>query len=139
MNWIVFEDEHLLAVNKPAGWNTHSPGPYAGEGLYEWLRNRERRWSGLSILHRLDKETSGLILFGKSAAANRSLSRQFEDRRVHKTYVLLTDRKVTSANCAPGPRWSAPGTNMSAARPRRNAGGGNAVSTGRGSGSRPFR
>ena len=38
MDLIVFEDEHLLAVNKPAGWNTHSPAPFAGEGLYEWLR-----------------------------------------------------------------------------------------------------
>jgi 23S rRNA (cytosine1962-C5)-methyltransferase len=95
MNWIVFEDEHLLAVNKPAGWNTHAPAPFAGEGLYDWLRNRERRWSRLSLLHRLDKETSGLILFGKTPAANRSLTRQFENRRVRKSYLLLTNRKVS--------------------------------------------
>lgn len=90
---IVFEDEHLLVVNKPAGWNTHSPAPFAGEGLYEWLKNRRPRWSGLSILHRLDKETSGLMVFGKTAEANRSLARQFDGRRVEKKYVLLTDRK----------------------------------------------
>src|SRR5271154_840973 len=34
---VIFEDEHLLAVHKPAGWNTHAPGPFAGEGIYDWL------------------------------------------------------------------------------------------------------
>ncbi len=93
MDLIVFEDEHLLVVNKPAGWNTHSPSPFAGEGLYEWLKNRLPRWSGLAIIHRLDKETSGLIVFGKTPAANRSLTRQFGQRRVAKKYILLTHRK----------------------------------------------
>jgi 23S rRNA (cytosine1962-C5)-methyltransferase len=92
MDLIVFEDEHLLVVNKPAGWNTHAPAPFAGEGLYEWLRHRHPRWSALSIIHRLDKETSGLMVFGKTAAANRSLTRQFDERRVEKKYILLTDR-----------------------------------------------
>ncbi len=94
MDFIVFEDEHLLAVNKPSGWNTHSPAPFAGEGLYDWLRHREPRWSGLSIIHRLDKETSGLIVFGKTPAANRSLSRQFEKGLARKKYVLLTEGKT---------------------------------------------
>jgi 23S rRNA (cytosine1962-C5)-methyltransferase len=94
MDMIVFEDEHLLAVNKPAGWNTHSPAPFAGEGIYEWLRHREPRWNELSIIHRLDKETSGLIVFGKTAAANRSLTGQFEKGLARKTYWLLTDRKT---------------------------------------------
>jgi 23S rRNA (cytosine1962-C5)-methyltransferase len=95
MDLIVFEDEHLLVVNKPAGWNTHSPAPFAGEGLYEWLRNRYPRWDHLSILHRLDKETSGLMVFGKTAAANRSLTQQFDNRRVEKKYILKTDRPVS--------------------------------------------
>lgn len=96
MNLIVFEDEHLLVANKPAGWSTHSPAPFAGEGLYEWLGNREPRWSRLSILHRLDKETSGLIVFGKTTVANRALAEQFEKRLVNKKYILLTDRPVPS-------------------------------------------
>src|SRR5439155_7558198 len=89
---VLFEDEHLLAVNKPAGISTHAPGPYAGEGIYDWLKHREPRWSALAILHRLDKETSGLIVFGKSPLANRSLTEQFTGRRVRKKYLLLTDR-----------------------------------------------
>jgi 23S rRNA (cytosine1962-C5)-methyltransferase len=88
----VFEDEDLLVVNKPAGLNTHAPSPFAGEGLFEWLREREPRWADLAILHRLDKETSGLIVFGKTRLANRSLTDQFTQRRVRKEYVLLTDR-----------------------------------------------
>ncbi len=93
---ILFEDEHLLVANKPAGWNTHAPAPYAGEGLYDWLRHREPRWAGLAIIHRLDKETSGVIVFSKTALANRSLTHQFTERAVRKTYVLLTDKPVSS-------------------------------------------
>ena len=91
---LIFEDEHLLVVNKPAGLNTHAPSPYAGEGLYDWLRHREARWAKLAIIHRLDKETSGVMVFSKSALANRSLTGQFTDRGVRKKYLLLTDRPV---------------------------------------------
>ncbi len=91
---VIFEDDHLLVVDKPAGWNTHAPGPYAGEGIYDWLRHREPRWSALAILHRLDKETSGVLVFGKTPAANRSLTEQFTQHRVRKKYLLLTDREV---------------------------------------------
>jgi 23S rRNA-/tRNA-specific pseudouridylate synthase len=55
---VIFEDDHLLVVNKPPGLNTHAPSPYAGEGIYEWLKHREPRWAALAIVHRLDKETS---------------------------------------------------------------------------------
>ena len=90
---VLHEDEHILVVNKPAGWNTHAPSPYAGEGIYEWLRNREPRWASLAIIHRLDKETSGLLVFGKTSLANRSLTEQFAGREVRKKYLLLTDRE----------------------------------------------
>lgn len=89
---VLHEDEHLLVVNKPAGWNTHSPAPHAGEGIYDWLRHREPRWADLAIIHRLDKETSGVLIFGKTPLANKSLSEQFEQRTVHKRYLLITDR-----------------------------------------------
>jgi RluA family pseudouridine synthase len=91
---LLFEDDHLLVINKPAGLNTHSPGPFAGEGLYDWLRHREPRWASLAIIHRLDKETSGLIVFSKSSLANRSLTDQFTRRLVRKKYLLLTDHKA---------------------------------------------
>src|SRR4029077_13289131 len=91
---VIFEDEHLLAVNKPAGWNTHAPSPHAGEGIYDWLRNREPRWASLAIIPRLDKETSGVMVFAKTPLANRTLTEQFTQRSVRKKYVLLTDREV---------------------------------------------
>ena len=89
---VLHEDEHLLVVDKPAGWNTHAPSPHAGEGIYDWLRHREPRLAALAIIHRLDKETSGVLVFGKTPAANRSLTAQFAGRRVRKRYLLLTDR-----------------------------------------------
>ena len=91
---MIFEDEHLLVVNKPPGWNTHAPAPFAGEGIYDWLRHREPRWANLAILHRLDKETSGVLVFGKTPLANKSLTQQFEQRTVSKRYELITDRPV---------------------------------------------
>ena len=91
---VIFEDEHLLVVAKPAGWNTHAPSPYAGEGIFDWLRARDPRWASLAIIHRLDKETSGILVFGKTPLANKSLTEQFTQRRVQKKYLLLTDRVV---------------------------------------------
>jgi 23S rRNA (cytosine1962-C5)-methyltransferase len=97
---LIFEDEHLLVVNKPAGINTHAPSPLAGEGIYDWLRNREPRWASLAIIHRLDKETSGVLVFGKSPLANRSITEQFARRAVRKNYLLLTDRVVKQRELA---------------------------------------
>lgn len=91
---IMFEDEHLLVVNKPAGLNTHAPSAYAGEGLYDWLRHREPRWASLAIIQRLDKATSGVMVFGKTPLANRALTAQFAERTVHKVYHLRSDRPV---------------------------------------------
>ena len=91
---ISFEDHDLLVINKPAGVNTHSPGSFSGEGIYDWLRHREPRWADLALIHRLDKETSGIMVFAKSLLARRGLTEQFTHRSVHKKYLLLTDRKV---------------------------------------------
>lgn len=82
------EDEHLLVVAKPAGVNTHRADAHAQDGMYEWVQ-RQRPGVELSILHRLDKATSGLLVFGKSTLANRSLAAQLERRRVDKRYELL--------------------------------------------------
>lgn len=90
---VLFEDEHLLVVNKPAGWNTHAPERHAGEGIYDWLKHREPRWASLAIIHRLDRVTSGVLVFGKTTLANRSLTEQFTRRAVRKKYLLLTDRR----------------------------------------------
>ena len=92
-NLILFEDDHLLVANKPAGVNTHKPDRFTPDGLHEWLTKRDARWAKLSVLHRLDKETSGVIVFGKTTLANQSLSKQFESHRVEKLYFMLSDRR----------------------------------------------
>ena len=94
---VLHEDEHLLVVNKPPGWNTHAPAPHAGEGIYDWLRHLEPRWADLAIIHRLDKETSGVLVFGKTPLANKSLTEQFAQRHVTKRYVLASDQPLPSA------------------------------------------
>ncbi len=101
---ILFEDEHLLIVNKPSGINTHKPDRFAADGLHEWLTKRESRWRNLSILQRLDKDTSGVMLFGKTRQANQSLNKQFEQHTVGKTYLLLSAVRPTRMKfCAKSP------------------------------------
>ena len=60
---ILFEDDHLLVVNKPSGINTHKPDRFTPDGIHEWLSKREVRWRKLSILQRLDKPPSALPAF----------------------------------------------------------------------------
>ena len=100
-NLILFEDAHLLVVHKPSGINTHRPDRYAPDGLFEWLTKRGRQ---LAIHQRLDKDTSGVLVFGKSPRANQSLARQFEAHQVHKEYLLLSSSKPTRRKfCAETP------------------------------------
>ena len=87
---ILFEDADLLVVHKPSGVNTHKPDPFAPDGIHEWLGKRGYK---LSILHRLDKETSGVLVFGKSTRANQSLAKQFEKHKVRKEYLFLSAQR----------------------------------------------
>jgi 23S rRNA pseudouridine1911/1915/1917 synthase len=97
---VIYEDDDLAVVNKPAGMMVH-----AGAGATDDERNRGtlvnallHRFGMLSgvggelrpgIVHRLDKETSGLIVVAKNDAAHRKLSTEFSGRKVRKTYVAL--------------------------------------------------
>ena len=97
---ILYEDQALIAVNKPAGLAVH-----AGAGLHEGtLVNRlVHRFGALSqlggemrpgIVHRLDKDTSGVLLVARTDAAHRALAAQFAGRTVEKTYLALVCGKV---------------------------------------------
>ena len=87
---ILYEDADFLVVHKPSGINVHKPDPFAPDGLHEWLGKRGYK---ISILHRLDKETSGVLVFGKSTRANQSLAKQFEKHKVKKEYLFLSAQR----------------------------------------------
>ncbi len=82
----------MLAVEKPAGVSTHQAEPLGQVGLYEHLLAVRGPGAPLALLHRLDKETSGLLWLGKSAAGRRALAGAFERREVDKRYLLLVAR-----------------------------------------------
>jgi 23S rRNA pseudouridine1911/1915/1917 synthase len=97
---VLYEDDAVLAINKPAGMVVH-----AGAGNHDGtLVNRlVHRFQGLShvggdlrpgIVHRLDKDTSGVILVARTDAAHRSLAAQFSGRTVDKTYLALVRGRV---------------------------------------------
>lgn len=85
---ILFENEDIVATNKPEGLASIPGAPGTGPSLFEQVSAgyTER----LYVVHRLDKEASGLILFAKNAAAHRHLNEQFSRRQVDKTYLVLT-------------------------------------------------
>jgi 23S rRNA pseudouridine1911/1915/1917 synthase len=92
---IVYEDDDLLVVNKPRGMVTHpAPGHYTGT-LVNALLYHAKNLAGIGgverpgIVHRLDKDTSGLLLVAKTDLAHRSLSKQIKDRQVKRSYVAL--------------------------------------------------
>ncbi|MBF0256167.1 MAG: pseudouridylate synthase [Gammaproteobacteria bacterium] len=85
---ILYQDEHLLAVHKPAKLLVHrSPISRDETFLLQRLRDQIGQW--VYPVHRLDRATSGLILFGLSAEAARRLVGAFEQRQVDKAYLAL--------------------------------------------------
>ena len=112
---IVYEDEQLLVVNKPPGLVTHpAPGHWDGtlvnallwhlnqaascmpqaakrEGPQPGARSLEPRLARAGIVHRLDKDTSGLLLVAKTEAAHFALSRQLKARTIKRSYLALVE------------------------------------------------
>ncbi len=91
---VVHEDEVLLVVDKPAGMVVHPAPGHPGGTLVNALLARFPELADAGndrpgIVHRLDRDTSGLILVAKQEKARRALQRQFKERQVHKTYLAL--------------------------------------------------
>ncbi len=87
---ILYEDEHLVAINKPAGVAVHG-GSGVSFGVIEQLRRARPQAKFLELVHRLDKETSGLLLVAKKRSALVALQDQFRDRETGKTYAALVN------------------------------------------------
>ena len=86
---ILFEDDALLAINKPTGIAVHG-GSGLNFDLIETLRAMHGRWQKLELVHRLDRDTSGVLLLAKKPAALRTMHALFRQHKgVRKTYQAL--------------------------------------------------
>lgn len=99
---ILYEDDDVLVINKPYGWLVHHDGHNENTAtVVDWLcvRNPEVRGVGESgystkgeeldrsgVVHRLDRETSGVLILAKNQTAHQTLKQQFKDRKVYKEY-----------------------------------------------------
>jgi 23S rRNA pseudouridine955/2504/2580 synthase len=85
---VLLEDEHLLAIDKPAGVAVHG-GSGVSFGVIEQLRRSRPQARFLELVHRLDRETSGVLLLAKKRSALTALQDQFRSRETTKTYAAL--------------------------------------------------
>ncbi len=105
---IIFENKHLIAVNKPAGLVVHSDGKTAEPTLCDWLIDRYPEMKGVGeplilnkgqkneliidrpgIVHRLDRDTSGVLIVAKTQESFLFLKEQFQEREIQKTYRAI--------------------------------------------------
>ena len=85
---ILFEDDYLMAIDKPAGVAVHG-GSGVSFGVIEQLRMARPQAVFLELIHRLDRETSGILLIAKKRSALKLLQNQFRERETGKTYLAL--------------------------------------------------
>lgn len=92
---ILIEDDILLVINKPAGAMVHpTSSHFKGKTMIDWIRPHlnSENWPDEvrpGLVHRLDRDTSGVIIFAKTPQAHAALSKQFAQREVSKTYFAL--------------------------------------------------
>lgn len=94
---ILYEDEHMVIVNKPAGIETHPSQPGQTDTLLNAVAFHlltEGRDGELSHIHRLDKDTTGAIIFSKNELAGAILNRMLEERQIKRTYKALVHGKL---------------------------------------------
>ncbi|MSQ00816.1 MAG: RluA family pseudouridine synthase [Myxococcales bacterium] len=94
---VLFEDDWLIAVDKPAGMLVHPVGQRFAWALIGVVREA-RPGARIDLSHRLDRETSGIVLLTKHEDADRAMKQAFAARRVHKTYQALV-RGVVPWDC----------------------------------------
>jgi 23S rRNA pseudouridine1911/1915/1917 synthase len=94
---VVFENDDVLIINKPAGMVVHPAAGHASGTLIHAALAHAPQIAGVGgelrpgLVHRLDKDTSGLIILAKNDAAQNELQQQFQQREIQKTYIALVD------------------------------------------------
>lgn len=98
---IVFEDQNMLVINKPAGMITHpGAGVHTGTLVNAVLFHCGKDLSGISgtmrpgIVHRLDKDTSGLIMVAKNDLAHQNLAKQLAEKTARRTYLAILEGHI---------------------------------------------
>ncbi len=104
MPTIIYEDENILAINKPAGLLVHATENSKSPTLADWIQKERPEIEGVGedslrpgIVHRLDKETSGVLLVAKNQKSFEFLKKQFQNREIKKTYLALVSVRGGSA------------------------------------------
>lgn len=90
---IIFENDDLVVLNKPAGLLT-IPDRF-NKKLFSLSEEAKKVWGEIYIVHRLDRDTSGLIVFAKNAEVHKKLNMMFENGEIKKTYKAIVTGKVT--------------------------------------------
>src|SRR3989344_3258462 len=85
---ILYEDNDIVAVAKPAGLITHSDGRTKEKTAEDWFKSTYPNAEG-DYVHRLDRDTSGVLVFAKNAMAHEFLRKAFHDREVKKMYLAF--------------------------------------------------
>jgi 23S rRNA pseudouridine1911/1915/1917 synthase len=109
---ILFEDADLVVVDKPAGMIVHPDGKHDYPALDAWLREK---YGEIFLVHRIDRETSGVLAVARNEKTYEHIKQQFKDRSVRKTYRAfvhgnfkdergIIDRAIGSARGGLGPR-----------------------------------
>lgn len=97
---VLLEDEHVLVLDKPPGWLVSGDGTRC---ILNWARDRDIAAGypadAIRLVHRLDRDTSGVLVLGRGEEAARRLGAAFSERRVFKLYIALT-------NPVPAVRWA---------------------------------
>ncbi len=93
---IIHENDHFLIVNKPAGLVVHRPSKLSTEpSLADWITHKYEEVKDVGhidrpgIVHRLDKDTSGLMIIPRTNYAHNIFGQMFKDRNIHKTYLAI--------------------------------------------------
>jgi len=90
---IVFEDEHMVVINKPAELLS-VPGVNIKDSVYQRMKDKYPKATGPLTVHRLDMQTSGILLIAKTLEIHKILQKQFMDRSIKKRYIALLDGLV---------------------------------------------
>ena len=109
---IIFEDDDVVVVNKPSGMIVYPDGKHDYPALSHWL---EKKYKEFHFVHRIDRETSGVLVVAKTEAAHAFLKEQFQEREVKKVYRAFVhgalkeergtiERAIGSARGGRGPR-----------------------------------